>query len=123
MSDNMSEKCETLDYPVEIRAIPVELGGGYSACIPCLGRWTFFADGETPEEALANLDKVKAVLFEDMKEHGKEIPAPPPLPEDQVEEYSGKILLRLPKDLHKDCLLYTSPSPRDLSTSRMPSSA
>ena len=25
--------------------------------------------------------------------------------------------------LHKDCLLYTSPSPRDLSTSRMPSSA
>ena len=30
-------------------------------------------------------------------------------------------------DLHKDfinvCLLYTSPSPRDLSTSRMPSSA
>eukprot|EP00831_Metopus_contortus_P047865 TRINITY_DN3879_c0_g1_i1.p1 TRINITY_DN3879_c0_g1~~TRINITY_DN3879_c0_g1_i1.p1 ORF type:complete len:383 (-),score=94.13 TRINITY_DN3879_c0_g1_i1:37-1185(-) len=29
---------------------------------------------------------------------------------------------RLP-DLLKDCLLYTSPSPRDLSTSRMPSSA
>ena len=26
-------------------------------------------------------------------------------------------------DLVKDCLLYTSPSPRDLSTSRMPSSA
>ena len=25
--------------------------------------------------------------------------------------------------LHKTCLLYTSPSPRDLSTSRMPSSA
>ena len=24
---------------------------------------------------------------------------------------------------HKNCLLYTSPSPRDLSTSRMPSSA
>ena len=26
-------------------------------------------------------------------------------------------------DVDKDCLLYTSPSPRDLSTSRMPSSA
>ena len=26
-------------------------------------------------------------------------------------------------DHEKDCLLYTSPSPRDLSTSRMPSSA
>ena len=32
---------------------------------------------------------------------------------------------KLPQDLYskKDCLLYTSPSPRDLSTSRMPSSA
>ena len=29
----------------------------------------------------------------------------------------------LPKSIYKDCLLYTSPSPRDLSTSRMPSSA
>ena len=27
------------------------------------------------------------------------------------------------RDLLVDCLLYTSPSPRDLSTSRMPSSA
>ena len=27
------------------------------------------------------------------------------------------------EDMQKDCLLYTSPSPRDLSTSRMPSSA
>jgi len=29
----------------------------------------------------------------------------------------------LARELVKDCLLYTSPSPRDLSTSRMPSSA
>ena len=29
----------------------------------------------------------------------------------------------MPRDIHKICLLYTSPSPRDLSTSRMPSSA
>ena len=27
------------------------------------------------------------------------------------------------KDLHRSCLLYTSPSPRDISGSRMPSSA
>ena len=27
------------------------------------------------------------------------------------------------QDAHNSCLLYTSPSPRDLSTSRMPSSA
>ena len=34
------------------------------------------------------------------------------------------ILNQVNKDEHFDaCLLYTSPSPRDLSTSRMPSSA
>ena len=32
-------------------------------------------------------------------------------------------LVSVKKDLSEFCLLYTSPSPRDLSTSRMPSSA
>ena len=31
--------------------------------------------------------------------------------------------VRAPQEKHYNCLLYTSPSPRDLSTSRMPSSA
>ena len=30
---------------------------------------------------------------------------------------------RLKKDQHRNCLLYTSPSPRDTERSRMPSSA
>ena len=34
--------------------------------------------------------------------------------------FAGRILLSY---IYEDCLLYTSPSPRDLSTSRMPSSA
>ena len=35
-----------------------------------------------------------------------------------------RLLSAVPRDVrHEDCLLYTSPSPRDLSTSRMPSSA
>ena len=34
-----------------------------------------------------------------------------------------KVLLQGIEQLDKACLLYTSPSPRDLSTSRMPSSA
>ena len=38
--------------------------------------------------------------------------------------YDGKIVKQEPsRKFFKDCLLYTSPSPRDLSTSRMPSSA
>ena len=35
----------------------------------------------------------------------------------------GQIALVPDKGILKPCLLYTSPSPRDLSTSRMPSSA
>ena len=33
------------------------------------------------------------------------------------------ITINVMRDSYNDCLLYTSPSPRDLSTSRMPSSA
>ena len=42
-----------------------------------------------------------------------------------VNALSEKLSLTIHKDGHKyqHCLLYTSPSPRDLSTSRMPSSA
>ena len=35
----------------------------------------------------------------------------------------GEALIELEFSTKKACLLYTSPSPRDLSTSRMPSSA
>ena len=41
---------------------------------------------------------------------------------DRLCEYEGTQILEV-SALAKDCLLYTSPSPRDLSTSRMPSSA
>ncbi len=92
----------TLDYPVEIRAIPDELGGGYSASIPYLGRWAFFAEGDTAQEALEALQELKVTLFEDMISRGKTIPLPPPIPEQELEEYSGRILLRIRKELHKD---------------------
>ena len=39
-----------------------------------------------------------------------------------TEKYS-KIVEKNDGEILKTCLLYTSPSPRDLSTSRMPSSA
>ena len=39
-----------------------------------------------------------------------------------VNKIYGELEEKLLK-IFKDCLLYTSPSPRDLSTSRMPSSA
>ena len=38
-------------------------------------------------------------------------------------ENNGEKVIDIMTGNHKACLLYTSPSPRDLSTSRMPSSA
>eukprot|EP00829_Urostomides_striatus_P018545 TRINITY_DN674_c0_g1_i2.p2 TRINITY_DN674_c0_g1~~TRINITY_DN674_c0_g1_i2.p2 ORF type:complete len:132 (+),score=50.67 TRINITY_DN674_c0_g1_i2:128-523(+) len=51
------------------------------------------------------------------------------LPYISPRELTKRVLIRVPKknadavNEPKSCLLYTSPSPRDLSTSRMPSSA
>ena len=39
------------------------------------------------------------------------------------EDVAGKKVTLWVSNIHETCLLYTSPSPRDLSTSRMPSSA
>ena len=52
----------------------------------------------------------------------KEIPYTdlPDFPQPTVKGHAGKLVLG---EIASNCLLYTSPSPRDLSTSRMPSSA
>jgi len=41
----------------------------------------------------------------------------------KLDPFRDYLLQRLLQDKANNCLLYTSPSPRDLSTSRMPSSA
>ena len=63
---------------MEIYKIPDDEGGGYSACIPQLGRYAFLADGNSPNEAVANLDKVKRDLFEDYLDRNITIPEPNP---------------------------------------------
>ena len=42
---------------------------------------------------------------------------------EKLSEFIGKSLSELKMELGKPCLLYTSPSPRDVEESRMPSSA
>ena len=59
-------------------------------------------------------------LLSDNKEEIPFYPMPY-LPEPDSDKLSG--LADKYKDKFRGCLLYTSPSPRDLSTSRMPSSA
>lgn len=102
MKNSTLEYYMAQDYPIEIRAIPSDMGGGYSASIPHLGRMAFFAVGDTIPEALTALDEVKEVMFEDMISRGKSIPAPPPLPEEENDVYSGRVLLRMPRELHRD---------------------
>jgi antitoxin HicB len=89
----------SLDYPVEIRRLSEEDGGGYIACIPYLGRWMFTASGDNIEEALQVLDEVKRDHFERLLSEGKEIPLPPPL--DAEEAYSGRFVVRIPRHLHR----------------------
>ncbi len=89
-----------LDYPVEIRRLPPEEGGGYVACIPMLGRWTVQAVGDTVEEALGLLEEVKEAVFAHLQEQGVAIPEPPPFEEPR--QYQGKIVLRVPSAMHEE---------------------
>jgi len=89
----------SLNYPIEIVKIPEDEGGGYSACIPILGRNAFISDGETIEEVLKNLEIIKEENFKRMLEKGIPIPEPE---EQKDEDYSGKFLVRIPKELHRE---------------------
>ena len=87
-----------LNYPIEILKIPADEGGGYYACIPQLGRDVFLGDGETVEEAMNNLQRVKKEWFEIYIEKG--LPITEPESEDDL-KYSGKLIIRIPTELHK----------------------
>jgi len=66
----------SLPYAVEILPIQAEAGGGYSACIPRLGRHSAVGDGETPEAAHADLRAALPSLIEDWLAQGVAIPEP-----------------------------------------------
>lgn len=65
-----------LPYPIEIVPIPESEGGGYTAQLPQLGRFAFVGDGETVEEAIADLENFKRERFAAYLEDGIEIPEP-----------------------------------------------
>lgn len=90
-----------LPYVIEITPIPIDEGGGFSASLPQVGRFAVVSDGETPEEAIANLEEAKRERFSAYLEKGIEIPEP----QEEKEEYSGRFVLRLPKDLHRKLAL------------------
>jgi antitoxin HicB len=88
-----------LNYPVLLRALAPEDGGGYVAAIPQLGARTFVAVGETPAEALEALDALRRHLIPTLLAEGVDLPEPQDERED-VQQYSGNLLLRIPRELH-----------------------
>lgn len=88
-----------LEYPVVLRKLRPDEGGGYLATIPQLGRMTFIADGETAQEALDSLDELRQSLIPELLSEGVVLPEPV-WDEQPGEEYSGKVLVRMPVDVH-----------------------
>ena len=97
MSKNKQIKQLMYSYEIKITPIPEELGGGFEASIPQLGRYAFVGDGDTPEEALDSLELLSLKLLKEYITIGE--PIPEPAITDQV--YSGKFVLRIPKSLHR----------------------
>ena len=76
------------------------------------------------EENIKNINKIKSVSHKDDPATAKKTSKVKFLPFYKVNEYlQGAVERCYFSNMHNFCLLYTSPSPRDLSTSRMPSSA
>lgn len=83
-----------LDYPVEVKKIKEDEGGGFFVSIPLLPGC--MSDGESLEEAYGNIQEAKEEWLSSMLERGMKIPEPA-----EQEEYSGKFIIRLPKTLHR----------------------
>ena len=63
-----------LKYTVVISPLSAEDGGGFLATVPDLPGC--MSDGETPEEAIANVGDAIAVWIEGAREMGRDVPAP-----------------------------------------------
>ncbi len=86
----------SLSYPIEIIPLKPEEGGGFSACIPLLGRYACTGDGETVQEAVDNLNIIKANLIDSMLAKDLDIPEP-------VEQKAAikAFQLRMPVELYR----------------------
>jgi predicted RNase H-like HicB family nuclease len=65
-----------LDYPVMIEPLDAQDGSGFLATVPDLPGC--MSDGETPEEALANVRDAIAAWIEEARALGRPVPKPSP---------------------------------------------
>jgi len=96
---NNAEYYLGLKYPVTLRELSADEGGGFLATIPILGEKTFIADGATPGEALEALDELRQELIPQLVRNGVALPTPQTVT-DPAENYSGSLMLRVSKQLH-----------------------
>lgn len=93
-----ADYCLSLPYRLEVGPVPDAEGGGYTVCIPLLGRWSAVGDGETAAEAIADLQAHLPGLVQEWLGKGTLVPEPPGV----SETLSGTLSLRLPKTLHAE---------------------
>lgn len=81
-----------LKYPVEITE---QVEGGFFVRVPDLPGC--MSQGETRDEALANIEDARRLWLEVAHEAGDNIPTP-----GESSEFSGKFVLRVPRYLHEE---------------------
>ena len=97
---NQNFKPDDINYPSEIHYISGDEGeeGYYIAFLPDFGFSACGAAGDTPEEALNNLNEVKKFVIETYLEDGDQLPSPSPNPT-EIKELQ-QMPIRIPKRLH-----------------------
>ena len=93
------QQWDDLRYPVNLQGLTEEEGGGWFVTIPLLGEATCAADGETVEEALANLEEYRRSLYEIVVASRHPIPLPSAATEKEAKP-AGKWLMRASTELH-----------------------
>jgi len=96
-----------LPYKIEVVPIPSEDGGGYEASLPEIGRFAIVGDGDTPAEAIEDLERIKTEQFRHYLEKGIDIPEPDIKGE---EKNSERFIIRFPATLHKEIVLQSRES-------------
>ena len=92
MSSKSLEYYLGLDYPVELTHESDD-GGYWAAEIIDLPGCV--SHGDTPEEAIENLNEAKRLWIEDHLANGYDVPEPA-----DARGFSGRVLLRLPQSVH-----------------------
>lgn len=97
---NFNLKLDEIKYPTEIHYVSGSEGeeGYYIAFLPDFGFSACGAAGDTPEEALANLEDVKKFVIETYVADGDQLPSPSPSPT-EVKELQ-QMPIRIPKHIH-----------------------